>query len=208
MITTQEYKTLDDAYTYFNKKLFDNKLSECLITFQRHHNTLGYYHHEKFSSRDGKGKISELALNPDLFEDRTDMEILSTLCHEQCHVLQYMLGDAPRKGYHDKNFAQIMLEVGLQVSSTGEAGGKTTGQKMSHFIMDGGKFEITAGAFLLDGKKLFWNSIQETKDAKERKKTRWKYTCPKCLTNAWAKKDAHIDCGDCHKGMIVEEENG
>lgn len=206
VITEEQYKNLDDAYQYFNKHLFEGKLPDCLITLNRKARTYGYYHHEKFESRDGKQRVSEISLNPDNFNEREDIEILSTLTHEMCHVQQFFFGNPPRRGYHDKEFAILMSEVGLQVSSTGEVGGKTTGQKMSHYIIEGGKFEKVAGAFLLSGSKLNWNSVVETKEAKERKKTREKFSCPSCQTSAWAKKTAKLMCGNCEEHMVIEEE--
>ncbi len=206
-ITTTLYKSLDDAYAYFNEKLFDGKLPECIITLQRSPRTLGYYHHNKFRGRNGEGELSELALNPDGFYERDDVDILSTLLHEMCHVYQYTLPDPPRKGYHDREFSEIMFERGLQTSSTGTFGGKTTGQSMSHYIIDGGRFEIVCGAFLLGGSKLVWNSVPSVKTSKERKKTRYKYTCPQCMFNMWGKKDAEVGCWKCMKKMVVEEED-
>lgn len=205
-ITTKQYKDLDLAYEYFNKKLFDNKLPECLITFQRHPKVLGYHHFEKFVNRGNKDKVSEIALNPDTFDGRTDIEILSTLCHEMIHVQQYLIGDPPRKGYHDKGFASLMNNIGLQASSTGEPGGRVIGQSMSHYILEGGKFEIAAGAFLLGESKLQWNSTPNIKISKERKKTRKKFICPECLQQAWAKKTASLICGDCRAKMIIDED--
>lgn len=205
MITEKQYKNLDDAYQYFNKKLFGGKLPECLITLNRKSRTYGYYHHEKFKSRDNSDRLSEISLNPDGFNDRTDVEILSTLVHEMCHVQQFFFGSPPRRGYHDKEFAVLMSEVGLQVSSTGEVGGRTTGQRMSHYIVKGGKFERVVGAFLLSGNKLHWNSIVEEKEVKERKKTREKFICPSCHMQAWAKKTAKLACGVCLKEMTIEE---
>jgi len=35
MITQKQYKTLDDAFKYFNDKLFEGKLPDILITLQR-----------------------------------------------------------------------------------------------------------------------------------------------------------------------------
>lgn len=206
MITLKQYTDLDKAYEYFNKHLFNNRLPDCLITLNRKTGSRGYYHHQKFEGRDNKSRISEIALNPDCFNDRTDLEILSTLVHEMCHVDQFLLPDPPRRGYHDKEFALIMNEIGLQASSTGEVGGKATGQRMSHYIIDGGKFEKVAGAFLLSGSKFQWNSVLETKESKERKKTREKFTCPTCLQAAWAKKTAKLACGECKVEMIIEEE--
>ena len=205
-ITAKQYTDLDKAYEYFNKKLFDGNLPECLITLQRHPKTRGYHHHEKFTSRKDGSRISEIALNPDGFTDRTDIEILSTLAHEMTHVQQWTLPEPPRAGYHDKEFAILMSEIGLQVSNTGEPGGKTTGQKMSHYILKGGKFETVAGAFLLSGDKFQWNSRPNIKVTKERKKTREKFTCKTCMQSAWAKKTANLMCGECEEKMVIEDE--
>lgn len=204
--TIEQYKDLGQAYDYFNKKLFDGKLPDCLITLNRKANSYGYYHHEKFQSRAGKDLLSEISLNPDGFNNRDDIEILSTLAHEMVHVQQFYFGNPPRRGYHDRQFSEMMYEIGLQTSSTGEPGGKSTGQRMSHYILEGGEFEIVANAFLLGGSKLHWNSRVEEKEAKERKKTREKFTCPSCQQSAWAKKTAKLACGNCLQPMIIEEE--
>ena len=82
----------------------------------------------------------ELALNPDVFTDRTDEEILSTLAHEMAHVWQQECGIPPRRCYHDKEFASKMKAIGLHPSDTGEPGGKETGQSMTHYIVAGGKY--------------------------------------------------------------------
>lgn len=205
LITEKQYSDLDKAYSYFNKHLFGNKLPECLITLNRKARTYGYYHHEKFQNRENKEVISEISLNPDGFNDREDIDILSTLAHEMTHVQQFYFGNPPRRGYHDRQFSEMMYEIGLQTSSTGEPGAKSTGQRMSHYIIEGGKFEIVAKAFLLNGSKLHWNSRIEEKEVKECKKTREKFTCPTCHQSAWAKKTAKLACGNCLKEMIIEE---
>lgn len=205
--TIEQYKDLGQAYEYFNKKLFDGKLPDCLITLNRKARTYGYYHHEKFQNRDDKSLLSEISLNPDGFNDREDIDILSTLVHEMVHVQQFYFGNPPRRGYHDRQFSEMMYEVGLQTSANGEVGGKTTGQRMSHYIIEGGKFEIVANAFLLNGSKLHWNSRVEEKEVKERKKTREKFVCPQCMkTTAWAKKTAKLACGDCLVSLQIETE--
>ncbi len=208
MITTDNYKTLDDAYSYFNKKLFDDKLPDCIITFQRQSRTLGYYHHEKFEERDAKNKISEIALNPDHFKEQTDMDILDTLVHEMVHLLQWYFGEPSRKGYHNKEWGTMMKSIGLYPSSTGEPGGKETGQTVSDYVISGGKFEIVCGAFLLKN-SLKWNSLPVVKVLKDevKNKTREKYCCPKCFLNVWGKKNIKIICGECKIKMEIEKEN-
>ncbi len=206
-VTKKQYTDLDSAFDYLNKHLFSNKLPDCLITLHRKNGAGGYHWYNKFVNRKTKDNVSEIALNPDEFESQTDIEILSILAHEMIHAQQYIIGDPPRKGYHDRGFAALMLEIGLQASNTGLPGGKTTGQRMSHYIIDGGKFESVANAFLLSGDKFQWNSVKLDKISKERKKTREKWSCPKCLSeHCWAKKTAKIACGKCLVPMIVEEE--
>lgn len=138
--TIEQYTDLGQAYAYFNKMLFDNKLPDCLITLNRKAHSYGYYHHEKFQNRKDKKLMSEISLNPDGFNERDDLDILSTLAHEMVHVQQFYFGNPPRRGYHDREFSSLMFEIGLQTSSTGTPEGKSTGQRMSHYIINGKEF--------------------------------------------------------------------
>ncbi len=206
MITQKQYKTLNDAFDYFNEKLFEGKLPDVLITLQRKAKVNGYHHFEKFEGREDKKKVTEIALNPDNFTDRTDQEILSTLCHELCHHWQYSFSKPARRGYHDKEWASKMVEIGLMPTSTGEPGGKQTGQRVTHMIVNGGKFEISCGAFLTKGSALHLNSVPDLKVEKDKKKTREKFTCPSCYQAAWAKKTAKLMCAECEELMVIEGE--
>jgi predicted SprT family Zn-dependent metalloprotease len=206
MITTKQYKTLDEAFEYFNKKLFEGMLPDVMITLQRKSRTNGYHHFHKFKGRENQQEITEIALNPDNFSERTDTDILSTLVHEMCHHWQYSIGEPSKRGYHDKEWASKMIEIGLMPSSTGEPGGKQTGQRMSHYIVEGGQFEIVCGAFLTKGSALYINSTLDSKIERQKNKTRNKFVCPQCLQAAWAKKTASLACGNCLIKMVVEEE--
>src|SRR5881398_518561 len=127
-ITITEYQGFQRAYDFFNRELFDGSLPQVLVTLQRHANTRGYFSPERFSGRIDTAAVHELALNPDSFTGRTDEMILSTLAHEMAHVWQQTHGKPPRKSYHDRQWASKMREIGLQPTSTGEPGGKETGQ--------------------------------------------------------------------------------
>jgi len=116
--TKTQYETLDKTFAYFNQKLFKGELPDVLITLQRKPKSKGYYHADVFNEREGKGKIAEIALNPDSFHQRTDQEILSTLTHEMTHHWQQVFGDAPKRCYHDREWASKTKEVGLYPSST------------------------------------------------------------------------------------------
>ncbi len=41
-LTQAEYAAYNQAYDYFNTRLFDGKLPTCLITLQRHRGARGY----------------------------------------------------------------------------------------------------------------------------------------------------------------------
>lgn len=153
--TNDTYNELQIAYDFFNEKLFDNILPPCLITLQREKRTLGYYSWNRFVNAQGE-QIDELAMNPSYFGVRTISETLSTLCHEQVHTYQFHFGTPSRNGYHNKEWANKMEEIGLMPSNTGRIGGKRTGQQMTHYIMSGGKFEKACKKLLTKKFKLSW----------------------------------------------------
>jgi predicted SprT family Zn-dependent metalloprotease len=195
----REYKTLDDAYKFFNKKLFGGKLPDCLITI--HHQggrTLGFYSKDRFRVRGQKQTLDEIAMNPDRFLDRRDAEILSTLVHEMAHLWQWHLGNPARHGYHDREWAAEMERIGLMPSNTGAPGGKRTGQQMTHFIIKGGAFAVACSHFL-DGAKIRFGAVPVP--AGKRSVSKIKYSCGECGLNAWAKPDVHLICGNCEETM-------
>lgn len=137
--TKQNYDELSHAYDFFNRRLFGGELPGCLFTLQRKSRSMGYFSFERFVRRDDT-KSDEIALNPEYFATRPVEDVLSTLVHEQVHQWQRHFGTPPRRGYHDQEFAAKMEAIGLMPSNTGTPGGKTTGEKMSHYIMVDGPF--------------------------------------------------------------------
>ena len=197
-ITQAEYRAFQQAYDFFNQELFANSLPPVLVTLQRHAKAYGYFSPERFVGRNDKEEAHELAMNPDHF-GRTDELILSTLVHEMAHVWQRAHGKMPRKGYHDKQWAAKMIEIGLYPSTTAEPGGMETGQSVSHYIVPGGPYAKAYAKLAATGFKLRWQSRTNgdpTRKAKKASKT--KFTCPDCGQNAWAKPDAVLICGACY----------
>lgn len=138
--TEEFYALLNQAYSHFNKVLFDNELPWCMLTLQRASNTMGYFSAERWI--DGRGlKAHEIALNPAYFARNRVIDVLQTLVHEQCHLWQHVFGlRRSRSGYHNKEWADKMESVGLVPSSTGMVGGRKTGQSMSDYPKPGGLF--------------------------------------------------------------------
>jgi hypothetical protein len=195
VITLQEYQGFQKAYDFFNRELFAGGLPQVLVTLQRHANSRGYFSPERFKGRIVKASAHELALNPDTFAGRTDAMILSTLVHEMAHVWQQTYGEPPRRGYHDRQWAGKMREIGLQPTSTGEPGGKETGQSVTHYIIPEGRYAKAYAKLAATGFQLHWQSIPAVAGAKKSSKT--KFTCTDCGQNAWAKPGALLICGEC-----------
>jgi predicted SprT family Zn-dependent metalloprotease len=209
---TRTYTSLDAAYSHFNRTLFGGSLPHCLITMQRHKGAYGYFSGDRFASLDNPEDITdEIALNPAHFASRTPTKILSTLVHEMVHLWQHRDKNAKpgRRGYHNKEWAEKMREVGLipiAVSDTGQPNGKDTGEKVSHTIEEGGRFDKACAAYLATKPAiLYQDRAGEGETRKKKSASKTKYTCPDCQANAWAKPDTNLVCGDCDQPMEAEE---
>jgi hypothetical protein len=215
-ITPPAYRAFQDAYDFFNRALFGGSLPHVLVTLQRHANTRGYFSAARFRARPGwqqplagpglldmaeflERPVHELALNPDTFIGRSDEEILSTLAHEMAHVWQQTHGTPPRRSYHDREWAAKMKQIGLQPSSTGEPGGKETGQKVTHYIVPDGPYARAYAKLKARGLQLRWQSVPLDAEAKTKRASKTKFTCPECGQNAWGKPDALLICGACYE---------
>jgi hypothetical protein len=208
--TSHTYAGLDRAYEFFNDRVFGGALPRCLITMQRHKGAYGYFAPERFGSRDGATITDEIALNPAHFAERSTKQILSTLVHEQAHLWQQHFGKVSRGGYHNKEWAAKMKEIGLHPSSTGEPGGKETGQRVSHYIIKGGAFDVAFAELEAQGvADLFvdrWSDDEKATKAKAKKNaSKTAFECPDCGLKAWAKAGASLMCGECEVHMTCDE---
>jgi hypothetical protein len=205
---TRTYTSLDAAYDHFNRELFGGQLPPCLITMQRHKGAYGYFSGERFASLDDpKDVTDEIALNPAHFAGRTPAATLSTLVHEMCHLWQHHYGKPSRGTYHNKEWAAKMREVEL-IPVSHDHPGKETGQKVSHTIGEGGRFDRACTAYLATAPAILYHDRAGDGEAAARKKkaaSKTKYTCPVCEMNAWAKPDARLICGDCSEEMEAEQ---
>ena len=199
--TAKQYGSLQDAYDHYNQKLWHGKLPECLITLQRHAKAYGYFSPDRFRARSGENTTDEIALNPDTFNSRTEREILSTLVHEMVHLWHHHNGKPSRSGYHNAEWAEEMDRVGLVPSNTGKPGGNRVGQHMTHYIFDGGPFDVASSVFLATHTAIEWGSTQsepgeKSKAKRASTKSKTKFACPVCKQNAWAKPGAMLACAN------------
>ena len=132
MITTIQFKTLDDLYRFYNQAIFGGTLSDCIVNMSRHGGAYGFFAANRWrGENEAKKIIHEISINPD-FMNREDIEWHSTLVHEMCHLWQEDFGKPSRGGYHNRQWADKMVQVGLMPTDTGEPGGKQTGQYVTH----------------------------------------------------------------------------
>lgn len=154
--TQVAYTELQQAFDHFNATLFAGALSLPLFTLQREKRTFGYHSQKRFVER-GTGQIvDEIAMNPSYFAIRSIPQTLSTLVHEMVHQWQFHFGKPGRGNYHNKEWADKMEQVGLIPSNTGEPGGKRTGDRMTHYILQGGAFDRSCDQLLTRAYTLSW----------------------------------------------------
>ena len=212
--TSQTYGSLQVAYDFFNKHLFAEKLSPCLLTLpRRSKRTLGFFSPKKFEDK-SHNNSDELAMNPMHFGNRDLMDVLATLCHEMTHAEQQQFGKPSRRGYHNKEWGRIMIRVGLHPSNTGKPGGKEVGQQMTHYVIAGGPFEQACSKLIASGFALNWSEAnprlitalepmpgEPESGLKLDSSNRVKFLCSQCGAKAWGKPSLKLICGHCRVDM-------
>ncbi|MEM6359656.1 MAG: SprT-like domain-containing protein [Bacteroidota bacterium] len=231
--TTAQFEAFEDAYEYFNERLFDNELPPVILNLSRKSKAMGFvapFRWRKTEDEAGKGTIHELSLNPEILS-MSLVDVYSTLVHEQCHIWQYTHGKPSRNGYHNKEWASQMLWVGLIPSHTGKIGGRMTGQNMSDYPEEGGKFlkalkempdiyklpftsvegdfrksrsTLTGGLAGIPMLNIGGGSPMGSETPPKPKTSKNKYSCP-CGNNVWGKLELNIICGDCEESYVLAD---
>lgn len=214
--TEEAYTDILFAFYWFNERLFERRLDVPLITLSRKPRMLGAFAPYRFERNSGE-RAHEIMLNPQYLRLRDDYGSLSTLVHEMAHQWREDFGPddskgkCQRRGYHDEVWAACMERIGLVPSDTGRPGGKRTGTRVSHFIVQGGPFDVAAQELISRGFVIRWGDRLATplraspgvpgESAKlprtSRAKDRIKFSCLACGLNAWAKPSAQLKCAPC-----------
>jgi predicted SprT family Zn-dependent metalloprotease len=203
---TQEFYTnLQTAYNYFNEKLFQSELPQCMVTLNRKNNAKGYFCPQVFAQlTDPLNFIAEISLNPDHFT-RPIKEILSTLVHKMCHLWCEIRGYKSRKGFHSKQWVIKMKEIGLTpIDKNGVE--KESAAQMTHKINEGDLFDTICDK-LLEEIKFDLVNLPNQKEKKEKEKTRFKYFCENNCDDAefTGKRDLKVICASCGGQFLMEE---
>ncbi len=194
----ETYNVLREAFNFFNKELFGGKLSECMILLHRHRSAYGYFWADRFGQNGSKTTVHEIALNPSHIRVRKPVDTFSTLAHEMVHQLQQEDGTPPKGAYHNKQWAAMMKEIGLQPD---DGDGNETGRYVSHKIVKNGRFDVAYQTFAAKRDMTLFGDLPDTKKKGKGKTSKFKFVCPECNQNAWAKVTAKLVCGDCDEVM-------
>jgi hypothetical protein len=208
MYTTQDptkatYVTLQAAWRHFKKSLSDNTLPPCLVTLQRKHGMYGYFGRGMFGHRTDGSATDEIAINASAILQRTPEQTLSTLAHEMVHLWQHHFGRPGRGRYHNKEWADRMAELGLEPTSTGKPGGRRTGDRVTHMIVEGGPFAVACATFLAKHEGLAWGDRPRPRNGSGG--TRSKYVCGECGLAAWARPGVQMLCNEHEPGAAMVE---
>jgi len=200
--TRDAYDALQRAFDHFNSELFGGRLPPCLITLQRRRGAYGYFSGDRFQERPGERTTDEIAMNPNHIGGRSAEATLSTLAHEMAHLWQHHFGRPSRGGYHNRQWARQMREIGLVPTASGAPGGRETGARVTHMIEPDGAFARSCAVLVTSGAVMNWHDPHgESVAARAKRNTRCKFTCPGCGQNAWAKPGAALACGACDEPM-------
>ncbi|MCR5858270.1 sprT domain-containing protein [Mesorhizobium sp. J428] len=211
--TVETYALWQAAFNFYNARLFQGKLQNCVITLKRGR-PLGTFCPRAFQDRDGI-PAHEISMNPTWFEASGDVGSLSIFVHEMTHQWREDLGKPNRKGgkgaggYHDLQWAEKMEAIGLMPSKTGEPGGARTGFQMAHYIIEGGLFERVCAELLGSGHVVEWRDNRMNRPASPvvaapamapaiAKNTRTRFVCGGCDLRAWSRSNAHLACTTCN----------
>lgn len=180
---------LEDLFSKFNARFFDNKLVKPVITVSPDHTRGAYGWCTGWKAGEDEGYY-EINLCAE-YLNRPFEETCGTLIHEMVHLqnLQDGVQDTSRSGlYHNKKFKEAAEAHGLTVEK-GEKYGwhKTTlNPEALEFVQSLGK----------SGFSLVRPRITDLKGS-SKKNTSRKYVCPCCGAIIRATKEVHVICADC-----------
>jgi predicted SprT family Zn-dependent metalloprotease len=192
--TREQFAAYEQMFGFFNERLFHGELPPCFLNFSRLKRTRGFFAAKRWEK--GSDIRHEISLNPSTLKSRKPIEVASTLVHEMVHLWQQEFGRPSRTGYHNREWAAKMEEVGLVPTSTGIPGGSKVGQRVTHYIAERGPFQQAFHAmppeFLLP-----WACEEPERSRLKLAKNKVRYTCRGCDANVWGKPGLRISCEDC-----------
>ena len=242
MAKTKEVKTSQELYSKIqtvidlvDKRFFSGKKKEKIpqLVFAINNKcrscVVAYVQADALYDKKTDTKLQYMGINPD-YLDRPIGEILSTICHELCHVYEHAYIHIPRGGYHDKQWAELMRDCGLEPKYLNSS--KTA---VSHTIIKDGEFDKFVSEFVEKYGADYFNIVSYSAEVKRRtrkelgledddedddspkpdnadkpikkyNRNKIKYICPECQAKVWGKGGLSIHCNECDCDLEEEEE--
>ena len=209
--TVRQNKQLQQAYDFFNDKLFEGELDNLvMVTFSRNSNIIGgYFSPDKWVNSEGE-KLGEIAINANLFQSEGLVYLYNVLVHEMVHYWQFKKGSPSRNGYHNQQWIDKAKSIGLEIEGSGQQVGTRFADKgrgaeamadlPADFVFDWFSEELqvdvpTGGHVIIQ---------QQPGNEPKKSGSRTKYTCARCGANVWGKAGLNIACLDCSEKLIEQ----
>ena len=193
-------KYLGELYDFLNRRFFADELEKPVITVcpDGKNKAYGWFVCGEIWREDGE-ETGETELNVSAqFLNRPFADIAETMLHEMVHQYAYrnQMQDCSRGGsYHNKLYAKLAREHGLEVEKADKTGwSETRLTVISREIID---------EFATEHKFIY--RLPEKKGTKVRSSSTRKYICPICGMSVRATKQVRIMCADCDALMCEEE---
>lgn len=225
--TLEVYRKFQKAVDLIEEKFFIGKgkrsFPRCVLAVNNKCKSVvcAFVQNNALFDKSNGDKIQYLGINPSYLA-RGNEYILLTLCHELCHIYEHAFIHIPRGGYHDKAWALLMKDCGLEPVYLNKS--KTA---VNEKIIEGGEFEAFVKDFTEEYGDYFnvvgysQTVAQGYKDRNpdsnidlsdapiadnadtpvkvyNRNKTKYECSCGKVL---WGKGNLYIICGDCSLRM-------
>jgi len=206
------WDTWHGLFDFFNDELFNSELdrNRVILNCSRAsgRSTLGFYmgflkeNLGAWIEQNGNEQKAEISMNPSKMKGYSHEEIMATFVHELCHFWQDLHGSPGKKGYHNQEWANKMLEVGLKPINN--KNGKQTGMSMHHSIIEDGRFAKLVKD-LPDNLKLPFLGLATGKSAVKNGYKKW--MCPFCNQICRAKETSQIACVPCTEHSFANGDN-
>ena len=103
-----------------------------------------------------------MGINPKYLNRKID-DILSTICHELCHVYENVYIHIARNGYHDKKWEELMKDCGLEAQYL-----NTSKTAVHHKIIKDGAFSVFVKDFKEKYGEDYFNIVEYSTEIERR----------------------------------------
>jgi hypothetical protein len=197
--TQTQFSAYQQVFDYFNSRLFDNSLPNCMLSFTRRRSIS----HTLFTTgqwcKNAGSTTPEISLNLKQLSEDEPIEVVAML-----DWWQERFGQPSRKGYYNREWAEKITTIGLIPSATGLPGGRQTGQGIKHYIEAKGRFEQAFKEMPVDFLFPFRPAMFEGQK-RSGYSVKVMYQCVGCGAKVWGKDGLELMCG-C--GQVFADETG